>query len=79
MAEKPKTTPRAAGSSNIAALSTRPKQLPPLLDEFAMAALTGALANANVMAITVLQARKVAEGCYNLAEAMMEEREKLAK
>ena len=47
-----------------------------LADHFAMAALSGAVANKDVGHINVRQAQLLAESCYEIAEAMVAEREK---
>ena len=47
-----------------------------LLDDFAMSALASSLGGRHIESITVLQSRHIAEACYIIAEAMVEEREK---
>jgi len=76
VAEKPKTTgghvPKAPPKN------TQPPMLDELLllDEFAMAVLTGAVAGKNIEMITINHRSKLAEACYQIAFAMIEEREK---
>ena len=74
MAEKPKTTTKKPAGTPLVPLDRFD-----LLDEFAMAALTGAVANKDVGHITIRQAQLLAESCYEIAEAMVAEREKHGK
>jgi len=72
MATPPKTKTGSSGST------AKTPEIPGnyLLDEFAMAALTGAVSGKNLEGITIHHMQKLAEACYLVAEAMLEEREK---
>lgn len=55
--------------------TTTKKPEAPTRDEFAMAALAGAIAQKNVHAMSTLQMQETANCCYLIADAMLRARE----